>query len=241
VNVFEQAIDSGEWVAHHADYLYRYAWFHVHNREAAEDLVQETLLFAFQNRQAYQGRSSERTWLVAILKQKLVDYYRRPGRSREMQQDFEPDDDFAANEAFQDSGIWAGHWREDRAPSEWHVDPMALVREREFWETLSRCLAALPPRIAAAFTLREIEGLSSEEICRVLEVSPNNLWVMLHRARAQLREAIEKEWLGHQPSTRGSGQAIQENDQKPATALLSRVISVSTRFSAFFSKTPREA
>ena len=82
------------------------------------------------------------------------------------------------------------------APLNWPVDAVEQLESQEFRETFDRCLAQLSPQMAIAFTLREVEGLSSEEICEVLNVTPNNLWVILHRGRAKLRNSLEAEWFG---------------------------------------------
>src|SRR5262249_53739355 len=102
---------------------------------------------------------------------------------------------------FEQTGAWRGHWREDQAPAGWPVDAVALLESKELWETLERCLARLSPQMAAAFTLREIEGLDSDQICEILGITINNLWVLLHRGRARLRHELEFEWFrGHRPA-----------------------------------------
>jgi RNA polymerase sigma-70 factor (ECF subfamily) len=131
------------------------------------------------------------------LKHKVIDHYRRTSRTREIAPgDSERDDEY---DAFEKTGQWAGHWRADLAPAEWQLDASAIPEGNEFWEILDRCLSELPQRTAMAFTLREIDGLSSEEICDVLNLSPNNLWVMLHRARMKLRHSLEAEWFRNEP------------------------------------------
>ena len=105
---------------------------------------------------------------------------------------------------FESEGTWRGHWREDQAPISWPVEAVRLLESREFWQILDRGLAQLSPQMAIAFTLREIDGLSSEEICEILDVTPNNLWVILHRGRAKLRHFLEAEWFrGHPEPTSG--------------------------------------
>ena len=88
-----------------------------------------------------------------------------------------------------------GHWNADHAPSEWHATPAELVERSDFWMVFSDCLSPLPQRTASAFTLREVDGLKSEEICEILSISVNNLWVMLHRARLHLRNCLEINWF----------------------------------------------
>ncbi len=196
-------LDPARWLNEHGDYLYRYALMRVRDGAAAEDLLQETLLAAMGSYHNHEGRSSERTWLVGIMRHKVVDYFRRLARTPEFQLSNEEGNDL---DWFESEGAWRGHWREDQAPVSWPVDAVKLLESREFWETFDRCLARLSPQMAIVFTLREIDGLSSEEICEILDVTQNNLWVILHRGRAKLRHFLEAEWFsGRKPiSTAGS-------------------------------------
>lgn len=162
----------------------------VRDAAVAEDLLQETLLAAIGSHHTHEGRSSERTWLIGIMKHKVFDYFRRAAKTAQIQLIVDCDED-----SFENSGPWRGHWREDQAPLSWAIDASQLLESREFWETFDRCLSRLPQPIAVAFTLREIDGLESNEICEILNVTPNNLWVMLHRGRAKLRNLLETEWF----------------------------------------------
>ena len=191
-------IDPTDWLGEHGDYLYRYALVRVRDTAAAEDLLQETLLAAMRSVHLHEGRSSERTWLVGIMKHKVFDYFRRLARTPEFQ--ISNEDGLEDLDCFESDGPWPGHWREGWAPISWPADAATLLESREFWETLDRCLTRLSPRMAIAFTLREIDGLSSEEVCEVLNITPNNLWVILHRSRARLRHFLETEWFrGRRP------------------------------------------
>jgi RNA polymerase sigma-70 factor (ECF subfamily) len=154
---------------------------------AAEDAVQETLLAAFKGRGQFAGRSSERTWLIGILNNKIVDILRRRAREREWDQVGAGDGDleellFAAD----------GHWR--HAPASWG-DPDAVLEQQRFWAAFIRCLELLPARQAQAFTLCELDGLAGAEAGKVLGLTPTNIWVVLHRARLRLRECLELNWL----------------------------------------------
>ena len=195
----QSPLEPTYWLDHHGDYLFRYALTRVRDAAVAEDLLQETLLAAMCGYQEHEGRSSERTWLVGILRHKIVDHFRRLARMPEFQ--VENDEGGSDADFFEGEGPWRGHWREDQAPVSWPLDTVTLLESKEFWETLERCLARLSPQMAAAFTLREIEGLSSAEICEILGVSPNNLWVLLHRGRVKLRHFLEAEWFaGNRPA-----------------------------------------
>ena len=185
-----QKLDPSGWLDSHGDYLYRYALARVRNKAVAEDLLQETLLAAIGSCHSHAGRSSERTWLVGIMKHKAIDHLRRIARTAQFQLTVNGEEDL---EFFESSG----HWRDDQAPLSWSIDAAHLLESREFWETFNHCLSQLPQQIAIAFTLREIDGLESNEICEILNVTPNNLWVMLHRGRTKLRNLLETEWFSH--------------------------------------------
>lgn len=188
-----RATDPSDWVDTHGDYLYRYALVRVRDTAVAEDLVQETLLAALQSRHAYAGRSAERTWLTGILKHKLVDHFRRA--SRQVHSSQPEGEEFEHDELFRSEGQWKDHFDPTRAPVDWCAGPEELAEQGEFWEVFGKCIAPLPPRVGSAFTLREMEGLSSEEICEALGITVNNLWVMLHRARMHLRRCLELNWF----------------------------------------------
>ncbi len=188
-----QPPDFSAWVDQHGDYLYKYALFRLRDGSAAEDAVQETFLAALKAYRGFEGRGSERTWLVGILKHKVTDHFRRTMREAPIG---EPEDDtFEHNEFFTRTDEWTNHWNTDYAPSDWHATPAELMERSEFWHVLNDCLSPLPKRAASAFTLREVDGLSSEEICQALNISVNNLWVMLHRARLHLRNCLERNWF----------------------------------------------
>jgi RNA polymerase sigma-70 factor (ECF subfamily) len=185
--------DPSAWVDLHGDYLYRYALLRLRDPALAEDAVQETLLAALQARHTYGGRSAERTWLTGILKHKLVDHFRRASRQAYALED--EGEEFEHEELFRQEGKWKDHFDPARAPVEWNSTPAALLERGEFWEVFDTCLSPLPARISSAFVLRELEGLSGGEVCEVLGISANNLWVMLHRARTHLRRCLELNWF----------------------------------------------
>lgn len=186
--------DPGLWVDEHGDYLYKYAFFRMRDASAAEDAVQETFLAAIKAYARFEGRGSERTWLVGILKHKITDHFRKSIREAPIGES-EEDDGPEHAEFFHRPEPWNNHWNNDYAPTEWHATPEELVQQSDFWRVFNDCLAPLPARTASAFTFREVDGLSSEEICELLNISVNNLWVILHRARLHLRNCLEKSWF----------------------------------------------
>lgn len=177
-----------QWLDDHGDALYRYAMVHLRDPHRAEDVVQETLLAALQARERFGGGASVRTWLIGILKHKIVDQFRRDAREAPGDGDPVLDLDMSGIEEQFDR---SGHWR--NAPVEWG-DPAQLLGREQFWEILQRCLNELPERLARLFLLREVLGSDTDEVCQEMQVTPTNLWTMLHRARMGLRRCLDANW-----------------------------------------------
>jgi len=179
--------DPETWVDQYGDYLYRFALSRIQDSSVAEDLVQETLVAALQARNSFKGRSSERTWITSILKNKIVDHFRKIKREQVVDEIESPEG--LMDELFDEKGEWQA------GPAKWTINPTELLEQKEFWKILSRCLSELSTMKARAFVLREMDGLSTEEICKVLNISPTNCWVLLHRARMSLRQCLEINWF----------------------------------------------
>ena len=180
--------DPEGWVDAYGDGLYRYALAQLGDRHLAEEVVQETFRAALQARDRFKGQASERTWLHSILKRKIIDCIRRQVRERKTET--LDGTDPAESDRFNARGHWSV------PPKRWRDDPEQLLERREFREVLTECIGNLSEAMGRAFTLREMMGLSTEEICKVLGVTRTNLWVMLHRARRQLRDCLERGWFG---------------------------------------------
>ena len=184
-----------EWVDQYGDYLYNYALSRVNNQATAYDLVQDTFLAALAALKSFEGRSSEKTWLVSILKRKIIDHYRKSQRNIE---DNLLDKNFSGgkeNGPFNTEGDAAGFWKADRMPQDWKKDAHRVLENEELSQILEKCIKGLPEKWAAVFTLRIMEELSSEEVCKELGITMSNLWVILHRAKLQLSECVEKNWI----------------------------------------------
>ena len=175
------------WVDHYGDYLYRFALARIKDPALAEDLVQETFLAALKGRKNFQRRSALKTWLTAILKHKIIDHLRKKNRIQTVE------DIDAVGETVDGFFEKSGAWR--IRPGNWDVNPGKILEQRQFIDTLYRCLSDLPERLAKAFMLREMEGLSTEELCKSLQITATNSWVMLYRARAYLRRCLEINWF----------------------------------------------
>ena len=177
-------------IQRHRPYLLRYALLQLRDRELAQDVVQETLLAALEGRARFSGKSSPRTWLTGILKQKIIDAIRRKTREQPASSgDEEAAESSAADAAFKGDG----HWQQ--MPANWG-NPEHALENRRFWEIFELCSRLMPERTARVFMLREVMGLTTDEICQELAITPTNLWVMLHRARLSLRECLEIKWFG---------------------------------------------
>jgi len=189
-----------DWLDEHGAALYKYALLHTRDQHKAEEAVQETLLAALQGRDRYAGGASARTWLIGILKHKIIDLFRHDAREVQMD-DPEEAAEYLNEEAIDDMFIPDGHWRIKSA--DWG-NPEELLERGQFMAVLQRCLDALPPRLARLFMLREVMEENSENICQELAITPTNLWTMLYRARLGLRQCLDRNWVGHAVSaTRG--------------------------------------
>lgn len=167
--------------------LMRFARSQLRNDAWAEDAVSETLVAALEKPQSFAGGSQLKTWLVGILKHKVVDQLRRHTReatvlSRDDEEDL-------------DAQLFAedGHWRE--MPADWGDDPEASLRQHQFIEVLETCIDRLPATQGRVFMMREWLELDSDEICKELKLTTTNLWVLLHRARLRLRECLQATWF----------------------------------------------
>lgn len=183
-------IDSPEdWLDAHGDALYRYALVRLRDAHRAEEAVQETLLAALQARERFSGTASVRTWLIGILKHKIMDQFRREVREVSLN---DPDDQSGNDDqTIQSSFSSSGRWSADLA--DWG-NPEAALEQDQFWSLLHDCLDRIPRRLARLFMLREVMGESSDDICQELAITPANLWTMLYRARMGLRQCFERQW-----------------------------------------------
>lgn len=188
--MLETTSDPEQWLEHHGDALFRYARSRVRDDATAEDLVQETLLAALKGRQNFRGAAAERTWLIAILRNKLIDHLRRHQREICVTSTDDDEGDAVVDAMFKADG----HWR--RAPGCWEANPDELTSKLEFWAIYETCRAALPAKQAAVFTLRLCDGVEPDVLCQELGLTPTNLWVLLHRARLRLRACLEAKWFG---------------------------------------------
>lgn len=184
-----------KWVDNYSDYLFTYAYSRVSDEEIARDLVQDTFLSALKAKNTFKGEASEKTWLVSILKRKVIDHYRKNATRKE--ESFEESDSFkVAYEHYfrSDDGSRPGHWAGPNNPQPWNEQKTG-IEQNEFRKILSACLGKLPKAWSAVFSMKHIDEESSENICKELSISTSNYWVIIHRAKLQMRECLEKNWF----------------------------------------------
>jgi RNA polymerase sigma-70 factor (ECF subfamily) len=189
-NPSDPAGNPEAWLDEHGDYLLRYALLRVRGHAVAEDLVQDTFLAALRARGDFRGGSSLRTWLTGILRFKIIDHYRR--RQRETPFSHLDFHDAEERGSFDDRF----HWRRDaELPGDWDSDRMIGLDREGFLKAYAACSGKLPPQVARIFAARELDDLKTEEICKIFEITPTNLFTILSRVRMALRRCLEQTWF----------------------------------------------
>ncbi len=182
----EHILKPETWIDKYADYLFNYTITRVNNHDIAKDLVQETFFAGLRAKDNFQGKASERTWLVSILKRKIIDYYRKINSAKGQAE---------IKLSFYDDGENEGRWIEERVPQMWENEAEKNIENDELKDTLEKCINNLPEKYAVVFRMKTIQQFETEEICKELDITSSNLWVMIHRARTQLRRCMEKNWF----------------------------------------------
>ncbi|MCC4116264.1 sigma-70 family RNA polymerase sigma factor [Aromatoleum toluclasticum] len=185
--------DDPSIVAIRRDML-RFARLQLRDAGAAEDMVQEALIAAMAGGKDFAGRSALKTWMFAILRNKIVDHIRASSHEicgSDLVQSTGDDGELQDFDALFDK---RGFWNPEDRPATWS-DPEASFSQREFWAVFEACLDHLPDRIARVYMMREFLDLETGEICRRLGITDRNCWVILHRARLGLRECLENRWF----------------------------------------------
>lgn len=172
--------------------LLRFARLQLRDTGAAEDAVQEAMLAALTGSHRFESRSSYKTWLIAILRNKIIDTIR--AQRREVSASSLADDEAGDDLLYESLFDQRGHWQPEAIPGRW-ADPEASFEQQQFWKVFEACLDHLPEKTARVFMMREILGLETGEICKETGISSSNCWVVLHRARSGLRICLETKWF----------------------------------------------
>lgn len=187
---------SGEspelWLEQHGSALYRFALVRLRDTSKAEEIVQDTLVAALQAHERFNGGASVRTWLIGILKHKIMDQFRHEAREAQL---ISPDHQHTEDNPFADEDFFdaSGSWRDSL--SDWG-NPEDTLERSQLMAILQRCLDALPKRLGQLFMLREVMEENTETICQEMKISPTNVWTMLYRARMGLRQCLDQNGAG---------------------------------------------
>ncbi|UJH69293.1 sigma-70 family RNA polymerase sigma factor [Allomuricauda sp. SCSIO 65647] len=174
------------WVDLYADYLYNYAVSRVSDGEIAKDLVQETFFAGLKSAKNYKGDAAERTWLIAILKRKVIDHYRKINSKKgkaEVKVNYSTQSDAE------------GDWLEERVADPFGQGGDDAIENEELGMAIQECISKLPKKQALVFNMKTVQGMSTEDICNELGINPSNLWVMIHRARTALMGCMNETWF----------------------------------------------
>jgi RNA polymerase sigma-70 factor (ECF subfamily) len=178
-------LNPNKWIDLYSDYLFNYTITRVNDREIAKDLIQDTFFAGLKSMKNFKGEASERTWLISILKRKIIDHYRkinsRKGKA-EVRMTYISDDQ-------------EGDWLEERVEDESYLNAQDTLENSELGDAIFECLSKLSDKQATVFKMKTILGYETEAICNELNITASNLWVIIHRARIQMSECLEKNWF----------------------------------------------
>lgn len=175
------------WVERYSDALLSFARTRIKDRDLAKDLVQDAFVVALRSKENFRGEISEKNWLFLVLKSRILDHYKK--KKEVLESDLAPDDSDPKQDYFNEKG----HWMVDRAPKEWTTDRMLL--NKEFMTVFEACKGLLTDTQALVFTMKYLDGDDADDICKELNISSSNYWVIIHRAKLQLRNCLEKNWM----------------------------------------------
>jgi len=179
-------LNPHSWVSSYGDELFGFAFIRVKDEEIARDLLQDTFLAALKNIDNYKGEISEKNWLYLILKNKIVDYYRKTSNTLIIRIDDESDEFFDEK----------GHWKDETLPKPFNQPTNQQQFSFEFYEILERCKNKLNQLQTSLFSMKFLDDCDSDEICMELEISESNYWVLIHRIKLKIRKCLEKLYYG---------------------------------------------
>jgi RNA polymerase sigma-70 factor (ECF subfamily) len=184
-------LQPAEWLNRYGDYLYSVALMKVNSKETAEDLLQETFLSAFKAKDSFRSDSSEKTWLTAILKNKIIDYYRKNDVLKNVDSYISDTEASFSDHFFNQSD---GHWIESALPEAWKEFADAKINQNEFHKIVQYCIAKMPSKLVPVFIAKFLDDEDSDKICKDFNITSSNYWVIIHRAKVLIRSCLEKNW-----------------------------------------------
>jgi RNA polymerase sigma-70 factor (TIGR02943 family) len=193
IEIKKNQIDPEAWVENYGDYLFNFAYHKVHNTSLAEDLVQDTFLSGISAEKSYSGLANEKTWLLSILKNKIIDHYRKASTKHEVLLQLNGEDDIETDYFF--AAGKKDEWTKERLPKDWGNIGSERAETNEFYQILEQCISKLPDKWQGIFSMSLIDDKSSDLVCNEFDLSPANFWVIMHRAKLQIRQCLEKNWI----------------------------------------------
>lgn len=191
-------LHPNKWVSNYGDYLFSIALMKTGNTEIAEDLVQDTFLSAIKGADSFKGESSEKTWLVKILQNKIIDHYRKKDILKDTSDYLvSTQENFDAHFFVPDPHSEA-YWKKDAVPGHWKSDADSGINQTEFHRVLDFCIQKLPSKLLPVFVSKYIDEEDSDKICKEYGISSSNYWVIIHRAKLLMRSCLEKNWFSNE-------------------------------------------
>jgi len=178
-------INANDWVDRYSDYLYNYTIVRVNDHEVAQDLISETFLAGLKSKDNFKGEASERTWLISILKRKIIDHYRKKNSKKgkaEVRMAYSSEDS-------------EGDWLEEQVGDDSGKNAEDNIENEELGLAILQCLETLNPKQASIFKMKTIDNFDTDAICNEFDITPSNLWVIIHRARTAMASCLETNWL----------------------------------------------
>lgn len=173
------------WVDRYSDYLYNYTIVRVNDHEVAQDIISDTFLAGLKSKDNFKGEATERTWLISILKRKIIDHYRRTN-SNKGKAEVRINYNDTNNE---------GDWLEEQVEDFSEMNAQESMENEELGLAILGCLDSINEKQAEIFKLKTIDGIDTETICNEYNITPSNLWVIIHRARKALADCLETNWF----------------------------------------------
>lgn len=178
-------IDPNKWIDLYSDYLFNYTISRVNSRDIAQDLVQDTFFAGLKSMKNFKGEASERTWLISILKRKIIDHYRKTNSNKGKAE-------VRMNYSGEES---EGDWLEERVADPFDKTAEDTLENEELSGAIHKCLSKLPLKQANVFKMKTILNYETDVICNELNITPSNLWVIIHRARTAMAGCLKENWF----------------------------------------------
>ena len=182
----QHKLDPNTWIKKYSDYLFNYTIVRVDDREISKDIVQETFFAGLRSMKNFKGEASERTWLISILKRKIIDHYRKINSKKGKAE---------VRMAYNTDSETEGDWLEERVADPNASNAESNIENSELGLAISDCLSKLPEKQAIIFRMKTIDNFDTETICNEFNITASNLWVIIHRARTAMAACMEENWF----------------------------------------------